>query len=411
MPVSPERMLALRLLRQWQQSGQPPEEDAEWNGCSALTRELVLGSLRHLGTLDAVADHLSRRPPDAVLRPPLWIGLLQLLLLDGIADHAAVHETVEAAKRTGLPRPLAGYLNGLLRNTARKRDEILAWIARQPPHVRHSHPKIMVDRWTRAHGAEATERICAWNQQRAHTWVRLTRRGREAGTPVEFEPHPRMAAYYRLPRGLSPVALPGFAEGHWYAQDPSTSLAPSLLDVKPGERVLDACAAPGGKTALLADALGGNGKGLLSIDPNPARYPRLRENLARLGLDGVQSRCVDMTSLAGERFDAILLDVPCSNTGVLQRRPDTRWRFDPRDLPPLTALQRELLEQAAALLAPGGRIVYSTCSIEPEETTAPTHALIREAEGWSLFGETLLLPGERECDGAYACGLRTAEAF
>jgi 16S rRNA (cytosine967-C5)-methyltransferase len=402
MSASPERVHALRLLRGWQQTGLPPEEDETWEQAVPLTRELVLGCLRHVGALDAVVGHLSRRPPDALVRPVLWTGLMQLLLLDGIADHAAVFETVEAAKRVGVPRPMLGYANGLLRNVVRNRDEIRAWISAQALDIRLSHPIELVDRWTRAFGAETAEKICAWNQERSHTWVRRTRLGAEAPVPAELAPHPRVEGFFQLPRGVSLVSLPGFAEGGWYAQDPSTSFAPALLDVQPGEKVLDACAAPGGKTSILADAMGEGGRGLVSLDPNPARFARLKDNLARLRLHAVDARCGDLSSLADERFDAILLDAPCSNTGVIQRRPDVRWRFDARQLRDLTALQRDLLDRAAGCAAPGGRVVYSTCSIEPEETTELVRNWIRDNPGWNLKTENLLIPGEKHCDGAYA---------
>ena len=401
-----ERVQALRLLRGWVKTGQPPDEEADWFEATPLTRELVLTSLRNKGLLDAVIHHLSSRPPAAEFRPVLWIGLTQLLLLDGVAEHAAVHETLEAAHKAKFPKPMIGYANGLLRNVSRRRGEMETWIAQQPMPVRLSHPDVLVRRWTEAFGEEQAERICAWNQRRAVTVARLTRRGAGRTVPEDLTPVDGADGFYVLPRGLSPTALPGFDEGHWYLQDASTALAPGLLRANPGERILDACAAPGGKAALLAEALGGDGKGLTALDPNPARIGRLQENLERLRLDGVEVICREMHELGDERFDGVLLDVPCSNTGVLQRRVDARWRFSRRTLNEVVELQAALLNQGATIVKPGGRMVYSTCSIEPEETTQQVKTWLESHPAWRLEEEILRLPGEKNSDGAYAARLR-----
>lgn len=401
-----ERVHALRLLRGWVKTGLPPEEDASWFEATPLTRELVLTSLRNKGLLDAVIHDLSTRPPAAEFRPVLWIGLTQLLLLDGIAEHAAVHETLEAAHKAKFPKPMIGYANGLLRNVQRRRGDLETWIAAQPLFVRLSHPDMLVRRWTEAFGEEQAERICEWNQQRAVTFARLTKRGRDQEIPAELTPVDGADSFYALPRGYLPTSLPGFAEGHWYLQDPSTALAPAMMKVKPGERILDACAAPGGKAAILAEALGENGAGLVALDPNPSRVDRLSENLQRLQHTEVSVRCGEMGNLAGEEFDGVLLDVPCSNTGVLQRRVDARWRFSKRSLNEVVALQTKLLDQGAQLVKPGGRLVYSTCSIEPEETTQQVKSWLATQPEWTLEDEILQLPGEKNCDGAYAARLR-----
>ncbi|MCC5844800.1 MAG: hypothetical protein JJU05_11160 [Verrucomicrobia bacterium] len=405
-PRPSERVHALRLLRGWVKTGQPPDEEADWFEATPLTRELVLTSLRNKGLLDAVIHHLSSRPPAAEFRPVLWIGLTQLLLLDGVAEHAAVHETLEAAHKAKFPKPMIGYANGLLRNVSRRRGEIETWIAQQPLPVRLSHPELLVRRWTEAFGAAEAERICAWNQRRAVTVARLTRRGGGRAVPEDLTPVEDADGFYVLPRGLSPTELPGFDDGHWYLQDASTALAPGLLGAKPGERILDACAAPGGKAALLAEALGGDGKGLTALDPNPARIGRLKENLERLLLDGVEILCKEMNGLETDSFDGVLLDVPCSNTGVLQRRVDARWRFSRRALSEVAELQTHLLDQGAALVKPGGRMVYSTCSIEPEETTQQVKSWLAARPEWRLEEEILRLPGEKNSDGAYAARLR-----
>lgn len=363
----------------------------------------MLSCIRHRGALDAWIHKLSSRPPAAEFRPILWLGLAQLFLLDGIAEHAALHETVEAAKAARFPKALVGFANGLLRNAQRQKDSLLAWMEAQPLHVRMSHPEFMTRRWSGFWGVEQAKILCAWNQQRSRTFARL--RSDIAPLPPELEPVPGHPRFYRLPRGLDPVRLPGFLEGAWYVQDPSTTLAPALLDARPGERILDACAAPGGKTALIADALGNQGQGLTAIDPNPRRAGRLRDNLDRLRLGAVESGCAEIADQPDAAFDAVLLDVPCSNTGVLQRRPDARWRFTRNALRDIAALQASLLDQAAPKVKPGGRLVYSTCSIEPEETTEQIRQWLHENPDWALDEQKLLLPGQESCDGAYAARL------
>lgn len=398
-------MLALRLLGRWAKTGQPPDEDPDWFGATPLARELVLTALRNKGLLDAVIHHLSRRPPSAEFRPVLWIGLTQLLLLDGIADHAAVHETLEAAHKARFPKPVTGYANGLLRNVIRRRAELETWIAAQPLHIRLSHPECLVRRWSEAFGEQEAERICAWNQQRASTFARCRSVPPAAALEAMGVMPAELSGFFLLPRGLLPTTLPGFAEGNWYIQDPATAIAPAMMRVRPGERFLDACAAPGGKTALLADALGNDGAGLTALDPNPARIERLRENLKRLRIPGVEVHCAEMAALSCEPFDGVLLDVPCSNTGVLQRRADARWRFTRRTLQEVATLQNDLLSQGARHVKPGGRLVYSTCSIEPEETTGQVRSWLETQNGWRLEEETLRLPGQQNTDGAYAARL------
>lgn len=363
----------------------------------------MLSCIRHRGSLDAWVEKLSTRPPPAEFRPILWLGLTQLLLLDGISDHAALHETLEAAKAARFPKAMIGFANGLFRNAQRQQKDLYAWLEKQPVWVRLSHPEALYHRWEEKWGAEKAEAICRWNQERSRTFVRATPATRQVTdelTPVEGHP-----GFYLLARGMSPTRLPDFAEGAWYVQDPSTAIAPALLDARAGEQVLDACAAPGGKSALIAEALGQAGKGLLAMDAHPGRLERLRENMLRLGLSGVETRCGEMRDLAEASFDAILLDVPCSNTGVLQRRPEARWRFTRRKLREHTDLQSRLLDDAVRLLKPGGRILYSTCSIEPEETTEQITDFLSRHPGFALESQRLLLPGEENCDGAFAARL------
>lgn len=411
--ASPERDQACTLLKDWIQKGSLPYESGEWQHCSGLTREMVWTCIRHKGALDAWIDHLSTKAPSQNLIPFLWIGLCQLLLLDGIPDHAAVHETLESAKRSGLPAPPIGFMNAVFRRTLREKEALLKWMETQIPEKRYSHSKVLIDRWEKTYGASETQKILKWNQERSHTYARITLIGKhlksDLALPPETLAHPFREGFYQLPRGFSPSQLEDFEKGAWYIQDPSTAMAPALLNVQPGERVLDACAAPGGKTALLAESLGEQTSRLLACDTNSKRCERLRENLTRLQFEEVEVKATDLPWLPTDpdsRFDAILLDVPCSNTGVYQRRPDAKWNFRKKLLTELIQLQYRILTQALPLLRPGGRMVYSTCSIEDEETTRQIKNWLGQHPECELIFEKVLLPGEEKSDGAYAALIR-----
>ncbi|MEZ6059448.1 MAG: transcription antitermination factor NusB [Planctomycetaceae bacterium] len=202
--------------------------------------------------------------------------------------------------------------------------------------------------------------------------------------------------------------LPGFADGLWSVQDTSAMKAGFLLNPKPGERILDLCAAPGGKSCHLAE-LSDNSATIIACDVNETRLARVTENVDRLGLTSVVPALIqrDGGNIPGTDFDAALVDVPCSNTGVLSRRPEARWRFREADLPELVILQTRLLLTAFDRVKPGGRIVYSTCSIEPEETTDLIRDVLAAVNGLTLIEQRVYLPGKLG-DGAYQALLRKA---
>ena len=410
---SPERDQACELLKDWIQKGSLPYESDEWQHCSGLTREMVWTCIRHKGALDALIDHLCTKAPSQNLIPFLWVGLCQILLLDGIPDHAAVHETLESAKRAGLPSPPVGFMNALFRRSLREKEDLLRWLSSQSLEIRYSHPNVLINRWKKIYGNEKTENILKWNQDRSHTYARITKIGKHLKSnlalPPDTIPHPELEDFYQLPRGFSPRQLEDFDAGAWYIQDPSTAMAPSLLNVQPGERVLDACAAPGGKTAILAEALEDRSSGLVACDTNSKRCERLKENMKRLQFDEVDVRAMDLPGLPKKNdftFDAILLDVPCSNTGVYQRRPDAKWNFRKKLLTELIQLQYQILNQALPYLKDGGRLVYSTCSIEEEETTRQIQNWLGQHPECELVFERVLFPGEEQSDGAYAALIR-----
>jgi len=398
------------MLVQWVRKEAIPQESPDWQTCSGLARELVWTCLRHKGILEGWTDHLSHSPPGKRIRPFMWLGLAQIFLMDGIPEHAAVHETIETAKRLKIPSGQTRFINAILRNALRRKEGLIEWWEHNIPEYRYSHPDFIISRWIDAFGEEKTFQILEWDQMRAHTYARLTQKGihlhADREMDLEMTPHPTRSGFYRLSRKFNPVDLPDFQNGAWYIQDPATSLAAELLDAQPGERILDACAAPGGKTGILLDAMGPETDRLWAIDPQQRRVERLQENLERLGGHHVQVRQCEPKDLVQDHrgfFDGMLLDVPCSNTGVFQRRPDAKWSLTPDSFQERASLQLHLLQDCVPLAAPSGRMVYSTCCIEPEETSGVIQSFLDEHPKWSKKGEILRLPGEDESDGAYAC--------
>lgn len=392
----------------------------------AFLMELVYGAVRRRETLDWMVRQLVERPPEGPVRALLHVGLEQLMFMERVDAFAAVHETVEAARELECGWAV-GLINGVLRSAQRRRSELLIWLSRMPPAVRLSHPVPLLERWERQYGQTRAHRLCEWNNLPAE--VCLRRRpcappmeeflARLRGAGFEGRPHPfspdRCAV---LGRGQSPAALPGYEAGWFYVQDPSTMIAPDMLAPTPGESVLDACAAPGGKTAMLAERMDGRGV-LIACDLHDDRLARLRENLARMGCDWVRVVQADATAPddvflpalpAGtpRLFDAILVDAPCTNTGVIRRRPDARWAFSQRRLDDLTRLQAALLARLADRVRPGGRMVYSTCSLEREENQLQTRAFLSARPDFTLAAERLLCPPDTATDGAYAALLRRA---
>lgn len=374
----------------------------------ALAKELLFGILRHLGFLDAIIGQLRSKgklKPSA--RGLLRLGLYQIFKTQ-IADHAAVNETVSLANKHE-----RGLVNGILRNAIRRRENLLAAASGWPLEDRVSHPRFLLDRWTAEFGAEATLALCEWNNQPPPIYARVcdesefherigdleTGEKSDGYRPVEGYPD-----FVRLPSGRVDSDL--LDRGTIYIQDPSTSVACWLLAPEPGEIILDACAAPGGKTSMLS-AMSPEGTAIHATDSNPDRIRLLGENLKRLQIEDVEVSRIDWAD-PGEselellpRFDAILLDVPCSNTGVMRRRVDVRWRLQPGDFTQLQELQLRILKNAATRLKPGGRIIYSTCSIDPGENLR-----LVESSGLAVEEVRETLPWRDGVDGAFAARLR-----
>ncbi len=391
----------------------------------ALTQELVYGAVRWERTLDwLIEQKAERHPPDPPVRALLRLGLYQIFWLSRIPDHAAVFETVDLAQNLG-GDGVAAFVNALLRGYLREfaaTRQALEDLQRRDPATGWSHPAWLVRAWTDRWGTDATARLLAWNNSPAPTYARInTLQARpekvierwrlEENVEYDFGrwdwiPENTLFAL----RAHPPLErLETFRRGQFYVQDPSTLLAVTLLDPRPGERILDACAAPGGKTTYNAQVTGDEAE-IVAEDIEEDRLALIRANCKRLAVVGVETRLATADTPTRPEFDRALVDAPCSNTGVLRRRLDARWRTRPADLPQLAGQQLALLARAAARLRPGGTLVYSTCSLEPEENTAVIERFLATHPDFRLVTQRSLLPHVDRVDGAFAARLDRALA-
>ncbi|MBS9478195.1 16S rRNA (cytosine(967)-C(5))-methyltransferase RsmB [Ancylobacter radicis] len=324
----------------------------------ALARMIAATTLRRLGTLGAmVRDMLERGLPDKAGRVEtiLLISAAQLLFMD-VPDHAAVSTGVDLAGESAATAGFKGLVNAVLRRIAREGKAALPDVP--------DHPLWLMEGWTSAYGAPGALAISRALAQEAG--LDLTVRTDAAGWAEKLGGTLLPTGTIRLVDAGNIIALPGFAEGAWWVQDAAASLPARLLNAEPGQRVADLCAAPGGKTAQLA----ATGAHVVAVDRAAPRLKRLTENLDRLGLtaDVVEADAASWQGdTSGGEFDGVLIDAPCSATGTIRRHPDVAWSKAPGDIASLGALQARILANAAGLVKPGGLLVYSTCSLEPEE--------------------------------------------
>jgi 16S rRNA (cytosine967-C5)-methyltransferase len=324
----------------------------------ALTRALVAAVLRRLGTLRHVLSlFLDRGLPRQAPRveTALLLGAAQILFLK-VPDHAAVDLAVRLAQADPHAAGFAGLINAVLRRLAREGAARLASIDTADLDT----PEWLMTRWTAAYGAAIARAIAAAN--RNEPALDLTVKSNPEAWAKTLGGRVLATQSVRVNASGTVSTLPGFTEGAWWVQDAAASLPARLLGDVRGRRVADLCAAPGGKTAQLALA----GASVTAVDRAPARLKRLRDNLARLGLSA-EIVAADVEQWTAEPFDAVLLDAPCSSTGTIRRHPDVPWLKTADDVAKLSALQRRLLDRAAALTKPGGTLVYCTCSLEPQE--------------------------------------------
>ncbi len=422
------RALALDLVLEWQKSSRLADDlvnrrlDRDDLGTAdrALVQELFYGWLRHRTHLGQVIDGLVARPPRREIQVVLELAALQCLVLDRIPPHAAVNEAVALAKRRTTPAE-ANFVNAVLRRLTVNREAIrenLAAVRERDPWVYYSHPQWLWERWVARWGDDRTAALCDWNNRPPPVFARINTLKTSATADVANPP----GADPDQDRGLHPlcraVADPGsllrseaWQAGWYYIQDPSTLLAVDLLDPQPGDEVLDVCAAPGGKTTYLAQKMENRGQ-IIAADTSNHRLGRVAENCRRLGVEIVATLPCNGTHLdrclRGSQYDRVLVDAPCSNTGVMRRRPDLRWRLAATEIRRLAALQLQLLRSAATFVRPGGRLVYSTCSLEQEENEDVVAAFVADQAGLEPETTRALFPPEAGMDGAFVAVFRRA---
>jgi 16S rRNA (cytosine967-C5)-methyltransferase len=364
--------------------------------------ELFYGVLRNLSLLDFWIGCLRPAKVDAEVRDILRLGLYQLLFL-GTAQYAAVDESV------ALARPKArGVINAVLRTAVRQREELHCRAGDQPLSVRESHPEFLITRWQKYFGAAATLGLCRWNNQPAPIYGRINELVIDPDQFLHRYPQSEPCEQWSGFVQFQSPPIDALSRGHCYVQDPSTRLACRLLDPHPGEKILDACAAPGGKTAYLAQLMQGRGA-IFACDRDPKRIDVLRDNVTRMQATIVQvfqhdwqHELIPAGLQAAAPFDRILLDAPCTNTGVMRRRIDVRWRLEPDEFLRMQRLQLEIARGVLRLLKPGGVLVYSTCSLEPEENEGVVNRLINELPDTNPLQTVASLPFRDRCDGAFA---------
>lgn len=368
-----------------------------------LVTELVYGSVRRQRTLDTLLDQLAtkkshQQPPD--LRSIIHLGLYQLRYQQRIPPSAAVNTTVQLAKDNGFAG-LAGFVNGLLRQYLRLvaeqgKDGCLDLPTNPVSRlgVLHSFPDWIVQVWLEQLGVAETERLCEWMNQSPTIDLRInplrtnletvTAALQSAGVLVRRIPHLPQALRLISNSGAIPQ-LPGFSEGWWTVQDSSAQLVSHLLDPQPGEVVIDACAAPGGKTTHIAELIGEQGK-VWACDRTASRLRKLQANARRLNLHSIEICTGDSRHLS--QFvnvgDRVLLDAPCSGLGTLHRHADARWRQTPDSIQELSQLQRELLAHTSTFVNAGGVLVYATCTLHPAENEGVIGDFLTAHPEWQI---------------------------
>ena len=456
-----EREEAYRVLLLWLKDGSFIKE----SGLSPFAMELALGVCRRHLYLEYFVKSLTKKKPSLEARVILEMGLFQMFFMD-VPDYAAINASVELAKSANLGESIARLVNAVLR-TARRNGE-----PKLPPQrvhrvsVENSVPEWLVRRWFDVYGGDRAEVLAKATLERPTEWIRVNLQ--KTSAPVLAEKLGITGAsilydrYIEIPRDVGVkllLATPEFVNGHFSFQNPSAYEVVKLLDLKPGLKVWDACAAPGGKTALMAEM--DSSLEILASDSSASRLEKMQDLMTRLGLTNIKTECIDlaaqdfaasrsasktMDSIASSRlqndsvasnartskgasgapphsskrsdliaqseassplFDRILLDVPCSNMGVIARRPESVYRMTPEAINEIAELQFKILENASTSLAPEGRLVYATCSPDPAETTRVIARFLKAHPEFEKV-DAPILPGQKDSrlDGFFAQALK-----
>jgi 16S rRNA (cytosine967-C5)-methyltransferase len=404
---------------------------------TALATEIVYGTVQRLNTLDYRILPFLKQPIgklDPWVRNLLRLSAYQLDYLERVPDFAIINEAVEIAKRRN--SRLSGFVNGVLRNLLRSGQAKYPSAAKDPlRHVSllHSHPEWLVEEWAEQYGMEQTTAICQANNNRPSLSLRVNRlrNTREdllqalAEEGMEARPSDVSPDGVVLSAGMDVTRLQAFRDGRCTVQDESSMLVAPCVDPQPGMRVLDACAAPGGKTTHLAELMRDQGE-IVAADIHPHKVELIRTATARLGMQTVRPTTGDILDLLPNlgMFDSILLDAPCSGFGVIRRKPDIKWRKTQADVEAISGVQLDLIRKTADALRTGGVLVYSTCTIEEKENGEIIRTFLKErsdfrietlrpylpetvaARSLSEEGWVQVLPHHFGTDGFFICRLR-----
>jgi len=371
----------------------------------AFSTELFYGVLRNLILLDFWIDILRTEHLDHDARDLLRLGIYQLFLLE-TPGHAAVYETVALAN----PKSRS-LVNSVLRRALRRKESLMKNAKKETVSVRTSHPQFLIDRWTKTFGTENAAALCERNNHPALIYARINRLKISVENFLSMHSGAQQLPLHQNFARLAGIPSDALTHGHCYIQDPSAATACVLLDPQPGEKVLDACAAPGGKTGYLAELMKNQGV-IVACDRNEGRIGVLLDNLERLGVRIAQFAQHDWTSEEGQpeiagstQFDRILVDAPCSNTGVMRRRVDLRWRLTPKDFSRMRETQLRILRAIISLLNTGGVLVYRPRSIDPAQNQQLVTAITHEFPFLKFVEQVSLLPFRDPFDGTYGAKL------
>ncbi|ARV59719.1 16S rRNA (cytosine(967)-C(5))-methyltransferase [Nostocales cyanobacterium HT-58-2] len=410
-----------------------------------LITELVYGCTRRQRTLDALIDQLGKKkshqqPKD--LRTILHLGLYQLRFQERIPESAAVNTTVQLARDNGFSG-LTGFVNGLLRQYIRQVREVREKMTPEADPLKlptnpeerlgilYSFPDWIIQVWVEQFGLAETEQLCSWMNQTPVIDLRVNslRTSIEeveaalSSAGVLFQRVPHLPQALRLISNTGPIQnLPGYNEGWWTVQDSSAQLVTHLLDPQPGEVVIDACAAPGGKTTHIAELMRDEGK-IFACDRTPSRLVKLKQNAQRLKLKSIEICTGDSRDLTQFQNTAhrVLLDVPCSGLGTLHRHADARWRQTPESVEELSVLQKELIAHTSKFVKDNGVLVYSTCTLHPKENEDVISSFLAENPNWEIEPPSIdspagaystpqgwikVLPHQQQMDGFFMVRLR-----
>ncbi len=414
-----EREDAYRVLLLWLKDGAFIKE----SGLPPFAMELALGVCRRHLYLEYFVKSLTKKLPSLEARVILEMGLFQMFFMD-VPDYAAINDSVELAKSANLGESIARLVNAVLRTARRQGAPALPPQRVRRVSIENSVPEWLVRRWFDVYGGDRAEALAKATLERPTEWIRVNLQKTSApvlaeklgitGSSILYD------RYIEIPRDVGVkllLATPEFVKGEFSFQNPSAYEVVKLLDLKPGLKVWDACAAPGGKTALMAEM--DSSLEILASDSSISRLEKMQDLMNRLGLKNIKTEVLDLAAVPhtpegaeGDRphspylFDRILLDVPCSNMGVIARRPESVYRMTPESINEIAELQFQILENASTALAPNGRLVYATCSPDPTETTRVIARFLKVHPEFEKIGEPVL-PGQKDSclDGFYAQAL------